>query len=458
MHHVPHDGSRDSHARRLRSRRQIPFCAAVEKALPPLVKAADGHMAERTCFACHNQALPILAYTIARDRGLAVPEWDLSEQLDFIAEFLGRNRDQYRKGNGQGGQADTAGYALSDAGTRRLQAGRDDRGRRRIPHPPRCEIESLAVERQSTAVGSEQFCTNLFGDPGTEEMGHAGAGRTGREADRGGPRLAGQDAGEGHRGSRLSTVGSARPPGPMVESGGDELVKAQRPDGGWAQTEADGERRLCHRHCPVRFASQGGAMSPADRPIAAASNSCLKTQRADGTWHVAREANRSKATSRPGFPHGKDQFISLGRDRLGGRRLALTLPPMPRHPVIVTGKAAGGYAAFPDICRTKVGRPALRLLLRVRPRHFAVEGWPNGGRIMATRSGDDGRTWSSPAVIFDTPFDDRDPHVAALRDGTLICNWFVTARPPAAIEWQTARRLPCSLDGRRENLVRRRQR
>jgi Neuraminidase (sialidase) len=48
---------------------------------------------------------------------------------------------------------------------------------------------------------------------------------------------------------------------------------------------------------------------------------------------------------------------------------------------------------------------------------------------MAVRSADDGRTWGEPAVLFDTPFDDRDPHVTALRDGTLISNWFVTPGP-----------------------------
>src|SRR5215207_2438743 len=85
---------------------------AVEKALPLLVKGADGHVAERTCFACHSQAQPILAFTLARSRGVAVPAWDLPKQIDFIAAFLDRNRDQYHKGKGQGGQADTAGYAL----------------------------------------------------------------------------------------------------------------------------------------------------------------------------------------------------------------------------------------------------------------------------------------------------------------------------------------------------------
>src|SRR5262249_15617280 len=55
--------------------------------------------------------------------------------------------------------------------------------------------------------------------------------------------------------------------------------------------------------------------------------------------------------------------------------------------------------------------------------------WPNGGRIMAVRSTDNGKTWSKPFLIADTVHDDRDPHIAALKDGTLLCNWFAAANP-----------------------------
>jgi sialidase-1 len=101
--------------------------------------------------------------------------------------------------------------------------------------------------------------------------------------------------------------------------------------------------------------------------------------------------------------------------------------PAATHQVIATGKAAGGYAAFPDICRTKSGD--LLCVFYSGSGHITKpsKDWPNGGRIMAVRSADDGRTWSPPAVLFDTPFDDRDPSVAALRDGTLLCTWFATA-------------------------------
>src|SRR5262245_24953509 len=74
---------------------------AVAKALPLLTKGAEGHVAQRTCFACHNQGIPILAFATARQRGFSFREVDLKKQLDFIAAFLERNRENYRKGKGQ---------------------------------------------------------------------------------------------------------------------------------------------------------------------------------------------------------------------------------------------------------------------------------------------------------------------------------------------------------------------
>jgi len=86
--------------------------AAIEKALPLVLKGAKGPVAQRTCFACHNQAIPMLALTTAQRHGFTVQADDLKEQLDHIAAFLDSNRAKYKKGQGQGGQVDTAGYAL----------------------------------------------------------------------------------------------------------------------------------------------------------------------------------------------------------------------------------------------------------------------------------------------------------------------------------------------------------
>jgi hypothetical protein len=49
---------------------------------------------------------------------------------------------------------------------------------------------------------------------------------------------------------------------------------------------------------------------------------------------------------------------------------------------------------------------------------------PRGGRAMLIRSTDNGRTWSRPRTIIDTPWDDRSPAMVELPDGTLICSFF----------------------------------
>lgn len=86
---------------------------------------------------------------------------------------------------------------------------------------------------------------------------------------------------------------------------------------------------------------------------------------------------------------------------------------------------AGAYEAFPDVCRLADGR-----ILCVFYASYAHVGLPQsehprGGRIVACISSDEGRTWSSPALVYDGLNDDRDPSVVQLADGRLICNFFV---------------------------------
>jgi hypothetical protein len=49
---------------------------------------------------------------------------------------------------------------------------------------------------------------------------------------------------------------------------------------------------------------------------------------------------------------------------------------------------------------------------------------PTGGRAMTVRSTDEGKTWSKPITLLDTPDDDRHPAGIELPDGTLLCSLF----------------------------------
>jgi hypothetical protein len=93
-----------------------------------------------------------------------------------------------------------------------------------------------------------------------------------------------------------------------------------------------------------------------------------------------------------------------------------------QHQIVCSGEAAGGYAAFPDLCRLKNGE--LFCVFYSGYGHVSTpnEKWPKGGRIMTVRSSDNGRTWSKPVVVIDTDQDDRDPSVACLKERTLLLN------------------------------------
>jgi len=134
-----------------------------------------------------------------------------------------------------------------------------------------------------------------------------------------------------------------------------------------------------------------------------------------------------------GVDHGY-QFITftrLNREWLEWSPAA-PAPPSARspHQVISRGESAGTYQAFPDVCRLQSGD--LLCVFYAGYGHVSLPrpDCPKGGRICYVRSPDEGRTWTTPRVLFDGPFDDRDPHIAQMRDGTLWCSFF-TYRPQA---------------------------
>lgn len=91
---------------------------------------------------------------------------------------------------------------------------------------------------------------------------------------------------------------------------------------------------------------------------------------------------------------------------------------------VCTDAGAGGYEAFPDVCRLQDGR--LMCVFYAGYDHVALpnDQLPLGGRVSYCVSSDEGRTWSSAETLYDGPDDDRDPSIVQLKSGRLICNFF----------------------------------
>ena len=290
---------------------------AAEKSLPLLMKGAIGHRENRTCFACHNQGLPILALTAARARGFAIDEMELKKQLEFIAEFLGKNRESYLQGKGQGGQADTAGYALVTLAAADWKAD----------ETTAAVAEYLLLRNKdqdhwsnvSTRPPSEAsvFTTSYVAIRGLAAFG------TPEQAERVAARreqlrawLAKAEAKDNEdRVFRLFALKAVEADSKDIEAAVKELTEKQREDGGWAQLDS-GEPEWATQSDAYATGSalvalhQAGDLCTDDFTYQRGLRYLLKSQKDDGSWHVPSRSKPFQAYFESGFPHGKDQFIS----------------------------------------------------------------------------------------------------------------------------------------------------
>ncbi|MFT7639033.1 MAG: hypothetical protein ACI9G1_000760, partial [Pirellulaceae bacterium] len=69
--------------------------ATVAKAIPLLEKGAAGSAEQRTCFTCHSQAIPVMAFSEAIKRGFEVDKANYERQLEHTSKHLERGKKKY---------------------------------------------------------------------------------------------------------------------------------------------------------------------------------------------------------------------------------------------------------------------------------------------------------------------------------------------------------------------------
>lgn len=303
--------------------------SAVARALPLLTKGAVGHRENRTCFACHNQGIPILALTTARSRGFEIDEAELATQLQFIADFLDRNRANYLLGKGQGGQVDTAGYALltlelggwkPDATTAAvmeylLQYQIDSPYWRANSNRPPSEASPFTT----TYVGLRALAT--FGLPEQQDQ---IALRTKAARQWLLETKAASTEDRAFRLHALKTIGASEAD---LVAATKELLATQKEDGGFAQLDSGDELYTQSDAYATGTAlvalHLAGGLPTIDPAYQRGLAFLLKTQQADGSWHVKSRSKPFQAYFETGFPHGNDQFISSAASAWATTAMAL---------------------------------------------------------------------------------------------------------------------------------------
>lgn len=291
---------------------QEAMIAVIRRSIPPLEKGMAGSADQRQCFTCHHQAIPVLVLTEARKRGFSIDGHQFERQIRHTLDHLIRGREDYLAGRGQGGKVLSAGYALwtlavsgwmrddtTDAVVKfLLEYQKDsDHWSHRGHRPPSSGSDFTATyvalrglqefgnEQQQAAIEirTEQVKKWLLSEAPQNTEDHV------------------------FRLWALRSVGAGEQ---IVQKATSALIGLQREDGGWAQTA--GRDSDPYATGTVLVALFRVAEVEKTHPcVRHAVRYLVNCQLEDGTWHVVTRAKPFQAYFESGFPHGKDQFISI---------------------------------------------------------------------------------------------------------------------------------------------------
>jgi squalene cyclase len=313
--------------------------AAVERSLPLLLTAAVGHREQRTCFACHSQGVPLLALAAAQQRGWKVDEAEIARQTAHITAFLDQNREKYLQGKGQGGQADTAGYALWTLAAWQVPPSPTTQAVVEYLLQRHQDRDHWANSSQRPPSEASPFTTtflalyglNAYGTP-EHQM------RIAARKEQVRPwliRTSPKD--QEDRVFRLLALAEVGAPPSELKQAAQVLREAQRSDGGWAQLDhgepADATHSDAYATGSALVALHLTGQVQPDEPLYQRGVAYLvHTQKPDGSWHVVSRSKPFQTYFETGYPHRKDQFISCAAGAWATWALVLSLPPQQAVP------------------------------------------------------------------------------------------------------------------------------
>lgn len=301
---------------------------AITKSIPLLELGSKGSIEQRKqCFNCHNQGLPLMAMAVARSRGFSIDEDNFNKQVQFTADFLTRNKDRYREGEGQGGQVDTAGYALwalDNGGYRpdETTAAVAEYFLLRQKDREHWRPESTRPPSEKSYFTSSYVALRGLSVYGTAELKERIDARiaTVREWI-----LKTEPEDTEDRVFRLRAFSLVSVADDVRKRVIDDLLARQRADGGWSQLD-DMESDAYATGTVLVALIEAGGVPASDARIRKGLAFLLSSQQEDGSWHVVSRSKPFQTYFESGYPHGKDQFISMAAASWATTALAFALP------------------------------------------------------------------------------------------------------------------------------------
>jgi Prenyltransferase and squalene oxidase repeat len=301
--------------------------SALDRAIPLIRKSTEVYPEHRECFSCHHQAVPALAFSLAKVRGFAIEEEALQALAEHTLADLESGLEDYKKGRGQPGGTTRAGYALFTLDT--------------LGHP-RSEVTDAVAgyflladkdrdhwRTRSNRPPSEasDFTASYLAARGLRAYGTADQKKTidGRIEDTGRWLKTARVQDTEDRVFRLFAAKAVGLPVETIREFSSEILKTQNPDGGWAQLDGKPSDAYATGSALVAI-HQAGGVSVDDPAYRRGLGFLVDTQRPDGSWLVSSRSKPFQLYFESGFPHEKDQFISIAGSSWAASALLLASP------------------------------------------------------------------------------------------------------------------------------------
>nr|UXE44162.1 hypothetical protein Hi04_10k_c1170_00009 [uncultured bacterium] len=287
--------------------------SAVRKSLPLLQRSDAAFVRGSGCASCHNNSLTAMTVAAARKAGFALNESTARGQLEWIARYAELFRETALRGSFNGGQ-DAISYILTgmaaenykpdaatDAFAYFLHGTQAPTGQWRTTgsRPPLeySEISTTATSIRSLAV----FAPKPQRDEYLKTIRRAAAWL-----------IDARPYGTEERAFQLLglTWSGMDVPRISVKSMATALMAEQQSDGGWAPLPGMQSDAYATGQALVAL-HESGALSTRSKEYKRGIQYLLETQLEDGSWHVVTRSTPVQPYFESGFPHGKDQFISI---------------------------------------------------------------------------------------------------------------------------------------------------
>ena len=301
--------------------------SALDRAIPLIRKSTEVYPESRDCFSCHNQAVPALALDLARARGFAIGEETLPAIAEHTLADLEGALEDYKTGRGQPGGTTRAGYALFTLDTLGqprsevtdavagyfLQADKGrDHWQTRSNRPPSEASQFTATYLAVRSLQAFGKAADMEAIDGRLEEARRWL-RTAKVIDT-------ED-----RVFRLFAAKALGLPVEAIQEDSSALLKTQNPDGGWSQLDGKESDAYATGSALVAL-HQAGGISADDPAYGRGLGFLLRTQLVDGSWLVVSRSKAFQPYFESGFPHGKNQFISMAATSWAASALLLASP------------------------------------------------------------------------------------------------------------------------------------